>query len=68
MKTSNAACDIRRRILLFIFGEMFESFVFGSNNLETIPINVDPSFTGQDNVNVFNVHVAKKFGTKNANC
>ena len=45
-----------------------DTIVFGSNNLETIPINVDPSFTGQDNVNVFNVHVAKKFGTKNANC
>jgi hypothetical protein len=41
---------------LSIFGEIFESFVFGSNNLETIPISVDVEFQAQENVNVFNVH------------
>lgn len=39
-----------------IFGEVFDSFVFGSNNLEKIPITIDPEFHAQESLNVFNVH------------
>ena len=33
-----------------------DTIVFGSNNLETIPISVDVEFQAQENLNVFNVH------------
>jgi hypothetical protein len=45
---------------------VLDLIVFGSSNLETIPINVESGFHAQENLSVFNVQRPKKFGTENA--
>jgi len=44
-----------------------DTIVFGSNNLETIPISVDLGFTLEQS-ECFQRARARKFGTKNASC